>query len=331
MPVMDGRAAARAIRALIAGLTAAAAAAGTAYIIQVYQSGQGFHPVQSDRELRNDQILFPNSDSASGLREDGDASDDSFWQEDGADDGTTTEGAQPAYLFGQDQPAADYVPPTYAGSRDEHFAPAAADKIQQSTSYEVRFSAPFSPNLYAGEVLYRGQTGVEKPTLFQSLEAFVWEQGSDVNDYWTLDDLPQEEGDSYGKITGVSFDPFGMEVVTDFPVSIPEDQYSMTIFISCRLSLDDPWTEYTSFGLFGARFYTAEEAPPGRYVEGYDLSAAAIQQGGAEGVSLTGQDAHAWAKVYFDGIGWPAGCPTSSPGTIAARRPCWKRPSSSAK
>ena len=110
MPVMDGRAAARAIRALIAGLTAAAAAAGTAYIIQVYQSGQGFHPFQSDRELRNDQILFPDSDSASGLREDGDASDDSFWQEDGADDGTTPEGAQSAYLFGQGQPAPEGVP-----------------------------------------------------------------------------------------------------------------------------------------------------------------------------------------------------------------------------
>ena len=110
MPVMDGRAAARAIRALIAGLTAAAAAAGTAYVIQVYQSGQGFHPFQPDRELRNDQILFPDSDSASGLREDGDASDDSFWQEDGAGDGTTPEGAQSAYLFGQDQPAPEGVP-----------------------------------------------------------------------------------------------------------------------------------------------------------------------------------------------------------------------------
>ena len=48
-------------------------------------------------------------------------------------------------------------------------------------------------------------------------------------------------------------------------------------------------------------------------------------KGGAEGVSLTEQDAHAWAEVYFDGIGWPAGCPPSSPGTIAARRPCWKK------
>ncbi len=43
---------------------------------------------------------------------------------------------------------------------------------------------------------------------------------------------------------------------------------------------------------------------PARYVEGYYLSASAIQKGGAEGVTLTGQDAHAWAEVYFDGIGW---------------------------
>lgn len=36
-------------------------------------------------------------------------------------------------------------------------------------------------------------------------------------------------------------------------------------------------------------------------------------------------------RVHDTGIGWPAGCPTSSPGTIAARRPCWKRPSAAAK
>ncbi len=391
----------REIRALIAGLTAAAAAAGTAYIIQVYQSGQGFHPFQSDREMRNDQILFPDSDSASGLREDGSAGDDSFWQEEGADDGTTPTGAQSAYLFSQDQPApegvpsgsvttpsapgdpqmegtlpsggnvyeitegdgddstdlvlpgslsggtvsgegtgsgeeelpgglhpgtggsgsgsssgsgshggssggsssgkndpssggssggsnggsttpdgptpgqvvtpdptpgygsaskdepsADYVPPTYAGSRDEHFSASTSGKLQDSTGgYEVRFTAPFSPNQYAGEALYRGQTGVDQKTLFQSMEAFVWERDSDVNYYWTLDDLAQGEDDGYVKITGVSLDPFGLEKITEFPISIPEDQYSMTIFLSYRLSLDDPWTEYTSVGIFG------DEAP----------------------------------------------------------------------
>lgn len=43
---------------------------------------------------------------------------------------------------------------------------------------------------------------------------------------------------------------------------------------------------------------------PARYVEGYYLSAAALENSGGEAAALTGQDAHAWAEVYFDGIGW---------------------------
>ena len=42
---------------------------------------------------------------------------------------------------------------------------------------------------------------------------------------------------------------------------------------------------------------------PARYVEGYYLSASAIAAGDGT-VSLSGQDAHAWVEVYFDGIGW---------------------------
>lgn len=43
---------------------------------------------------------------------------------------------------------------------------------------------------------------------------------------------------------------------------------------------------------------------PARYVEGYYLSAAALENSGGKAAALTGQDAHAWAEVYFDGIGW---------------------------
>ena len=43
---------------------------------------------------------------------------------------------------------------------------------------------------------------------------------------------------------------------------------------------------------------------PARYVEGYYLSAAAVSASGTGEVTLTGQDAHAWTEVYFDGIGW---------------------------
>ena len=43
---------------------------------------------------------------------------------------------------------------------------------------------------------------------------------------------------------------------------------------------------------------------PARYVEGYYLSASAAAASADGTVSLTGQDAHAWAEIYFDGMGW---------------------------
>ncbi len=43
---------------------------------------------------------------------------------------------------------------------------------------------------------------------------------------------------------------------------------------------------------------------PARYVEGYYLSSSAISASSDGTVTLTGQDAHAWAEIYFDGIGW---------------------------
>ena len=45
---------------------------------------------------------------------------------------------------------------------------------------------------------------------------------------------------------------------------------------------------------------------PARYVEGYYVSASALADSADGTVSLTGQDAHAWAEVYFDGVGWLA-------------------------
>ena len=43
---------------------------------------------------------------------------------------------------------------------------------------------------------------------------------------------------------------------------------------------------------------------PARYVEGYYLPIAKMQSSADGTAALTGQDAHAWAEVYFDGIGW---------------------------
>ena len=43
---------------------------------------------------------------------------------------------------------------------------------------------------------------------------------------------------------------------------------------------------------------------PARYVEGYYVSAAAAAQSTDGLLQLTGQNAHTWAEVYFDGVGW---------------------------
>ncbi len=46
---------------------------------------------------------------------------------------------------------------------------------------------------------------------------------------------------------------------------------------------------------------------PSRYVEGYSLHAAP-----GDSVVLTGEDAHAWVEVYFDGVGWLTFDPTAA-------------------
>ncbi len=43
---------------------------------------------------------------------------------------------------------------------------------------------------------------------------------------------------------------------------------------------------------------------PARYAEGYYVSANAMAASGDGEVLLSGSNAHAWAEVYFDGIGW---------------------------
>lgn len=43
---------------------------------------------------------------------------------------------------------------------------------------------------------------------------------------------------------------------------------------------------------------------PSRYVEGYYISSDDVSKGNKGNVTLTGNNAHAWVEVYFDGIGW---------------------------
>lgn len=43
---------------------------------------------------------------------------------------------------------------------------------------------------------------------------------------------------------------------------------------------------------------------PARYVEGYYIPGSTLEDKKGGAVSITGEDTHAWAEVYFDGMGW---------------------------
>lgn len=169
----------------------------------------------------------------------------------------------------KDQTNTSYVPPTYGGSDDEHFSSSTHDKLHKNNNYAVRITQTSNPNYFAGEALYRGRTGVDVTDIFQSLEAFVWDRAGDVNYYWTLRDLctgPENEAESYVKITGISFGYWGGEVISAFPIDIPADETYLKIYVSYRLSLQDEWTPYETEGLFGPEEGVAYELLKSRVV-----------------------------------------------------------------
>ena len=81
------------------------------------------------------------------------------------------------------------------------------------------------------------------------------------------------------------------------PGAIPEDEDPVLWFLD--ESKEGNAMLYASTAVEALR----AKGIPARYVEGYFLSESAPtgEKGQAE---LTGNDAHAWVEIYFDGIGW---------------------------
>lgn len=92
-----------------------------------------------------------------------------------------------------------------------------------------------------------------------------------------------------------------LNTLTEFdrtPQSIPEDSDPIRSFLNGTTTGNA--TFYASAAVQALRAHGI----PARYVEGYFLSSAAAAVSGDKGVTLYGQDAHAWVEIYFDGIGW---------------------------
>lgn len=85
---------------------------------------------------------------------------------------------------------------------------------------------------------------------------------------------------------------------TENPAETPEDEDPVQYFLTQSQTGNSML--YASVAVDALRVHGI----PARYVEGYYIAALDMNEGDTSRTSLTGKEAHAWAEVYFDGIGW---------------------------
>jgi len=85
---------------------------------------------------------------------------------------------------------------------------------------------------------------------------------------------------------------------TDAPAAVPEGADPVRYFLNG--SHQGNAMLYATTAVEALRLHGI----PARYVEGYYLSGNTVADSQDAPALLSGKDAHAWAEVYFDGIGW---------------------------
>lgn len=85
---------------------------------------------------------------------------------------------------------------------------------------------------------------------------------------------------------------------TETPEDIPIDKDPVKYFLTESKSGNSML--YASVAVDALRVHGI----PARYVEGYYITASQIEKNAGKALSVTGKETHAWAEVYFDGIGW---------------------------
>lgn len=118
------------------------------------------------------------------------------------------------------------------------------------------FSSSHFPLIWLTRTRSTRGRNVTQEMIFHSLEAYVDDTVTGQYYAWTEQDLGP---DRYVQITGISFDFWGDDIITEFPVDIPEDADTIVICVSYRLSLDDEeWTpvkgEFWGFELPGVSY-----------------------------------------------------------------------------
>ena len=120
----------------------------------------------------------------------------------------------------------------------------------------------------------------------------------DLMQQWFWKDYTSEGDGIYSAVTQIRSRLRDRIFYTETPATAPEGEDPVRYFL-------------TQSGEGNAMLYaaTAVEAfrahgIPARYAEGYYISEQALAASEGGTVSVLGEDAHAWAEVYFDGIGW---------------------------
>ena len=122
---------------------------------------------------------------------------------------------------------------------------------------------------------------------------------STVNKIFWKDYKAQSDG-IYSALTHVRIKLKEQYRYTKTPDSVPEGEDPLQWFLTT--SHRGNQMLYASAAVEAFRAHGI----PARYVEGYYLGAAKIQDSKNGEVSITGDNAHAWVEVYFDGVGWKA-------------------------
>lgn len=135
------------------------------------------------------------------------------------------------------------------------------------------------------DFVYRHYTRVDE-ALDRLMERWFWE------DYETGNDgIYSAVGHIRQKLTeGVSY--------TERPAAAPEGEEPVHWFLT--RSREGNAVQYASAAVEALRSHGI----PARYVEGYYIPEASWSAARGDTVYVTGREAHAWAEVYFDGIGW---------------------------
>lgn len=212
------------------------------------------------------------------------------------------------------------------GSRYYLYVPASAETV--SVSYDTKRDARMAPKGFFGERKYT----INERSLSRPSELTVWEdwvadpqteeqsayaQAAGMyrsfvyNNYTAMDsklkslindafwnDYTTENDGVYSAVQHIRTVLSHMTNYTREPATAPEGKDSIVDFLTG--SRQGNSVLYASAAVEALR----AKGIPARYVEGYYIDAAS-KTGKEDGmISVTQQDAHAWAEVYFDGVGW---------------------------